>query len=43
MGIVRTFQPDMGNHEIYCRYKELYRQFVKELHPYYVRLAQLAK
>lgn len=43
VGIVRTFQPDMGNHEIYCRYKELYRQFVKELHPYYVRLAQLAK
>lgn len=43
VGVVKTFEPDMKNHEIYCKYKELYRQFVKELHPYYVRLAELGK
>lgn len=43
VGIERVFTPDMDKHVIYSKYKELYRQFVKELHPYYVRLAETAK
>lgn len=43
VGIVKTFEPDMDKHAIYVKYKELYRQFVKELHPYYVRLAELSQ
>ena len=43
VGIEKVFTPDMAKHDVYIKYKELYRQFVKELHPYYVRLAEVAK
>lgn len=43
VNVRKTFVPDMEKHEIYCKHKELYRQFVKELQPYYIRLAEVSK
>lgn len=41
VGIRQTFKPDLEKHEVYKKYKELYRNYVKKMHKFYVGLAEI--
>lgn len=41
VGIRETFEPDVAIHKKYRKYKQLYKEFTREFHDYYIRLERL--